>query len=160
MDAFIRLMQGQDMVRVLQIYEQAIQERQSTFDTECPDEHQWDQLHLPVGRLAVELENKVVGWAALSPVSTKKALWGLAEVSLYIDAAARGKGLGRALLAQLIEVAQGNGFWCLQAAIFPENQASISLHEKMGFRLVGVREKMGLHFGVWRDVWLFEKRLL
>jgi phosphinothricin acetyltransferase len=149
-----------DLAEVLGIYQQAIDEGESTFDTESPSEALWHEIHLPIGRLvARDSANRVVGWAALSPVSVKKALWGVAEVSVYLEAEVRGKGLGKLLLQALIQESEQHGLWSLQAAIFPENKASIALHLSLGFRFVGMREKMGQLNGLWRDVWLGELRL-
>ncbi len=104
-------------------------------------------------------EGDVVGWAALSPTSGRPAYAGVTEVSVYVAARARGRGVGRALLAGLVESARAGGLWTLQAGIFPENEASLALHRSAGFREVGVRERIGRLDGVWRDVVLLERRL-
>jgi phosphinothricin acetyltransferase len=125
----------------------------------APEWESWDAAHLSFGRLACrDREQILLGWAALSPTSRRHVYRGVAEVSIYISARARGKGIGRSLLSRLIEVAEENGVWMLQANIFPENVPSIALHQKCGFRIVGRRERIGQRDGVWRDNVLLERR--
>lgn len=140
------------------IYEQGIATGHATFQTSAPEWVEWDGAHLKHSRL-VALENgQVIGWAALTPVSGRCVYAGVAEVSVYIDAASRGSGIGKALLQTLITESENYGLWTLQAGIFPENIASVRLHEKCGFRQLGIREKIGRHNGVWRDTVLLERR--
>lgn len=143
---------------VRRIYEQGLATGNATFETSVPSWEEWDRRHHPFGRLVARVEGKIAGWAALSPVSTRAAYAGVAEVSIYIGAAWRGGGLGRALMAALITASEQAGIWTLQASIFPENGASIALHEKHGFRVVGKRERIGRLHGVWRDTVLLERR--
>jgi phosphinothricin acetyltransferase len=145
-----------DSVRL--IYLDGIATGNATFETDAPDWKQWDENHLGCGRLVARQDGAVVGWAALSPVSTRRVYSGVAEVSVYVAATARGKGIGRLLLAALVAESEQNGLWTLQAGIFPENAASIALHKQCGFREVGRRERLGMLRGVWRDVILLERR--
>lgn len=147
-----------DWESVRAIYCEGIATGNATFETEPPDWPLWDQKHLPEVRLVAKEEGAVVGWVALSPVSSRWVYRGVAEVSIYIAAAARGRGVGRALLGAAILASERLGIWTLQASIFPENVASLTLHERCGFRRVGVRERLGQMNGVWRDVVLMERR--
>ena len=141
------------------IYEEGIATGNATFTTEAPAWHDWDHSHLTHSRLVAHDEAELLlGWAALSPVSGRCVYGGVAEVSVYVGAAARGQGVGRQLLSALITESEGNGIWTLQAGIFPENAASIRLHAEAGFREVGRRERIGQHHGVWRDTLLLERR--
>jgi L-amino acid N-acyltransferase YncA len=140
------------------IYGEGIATGNATFETAVPDWPAWDAAHLPTPRLAARLDGRLVGWAALSAVSRRAVYAGVADVSIYIAAAARGQGVGRALLTALIEASEQAGFWTLQAGIFPENTASLHLHAACGFRLVGRRERIGQMAGVWRDTLLMERR--
>lgn len=141
------------------IYLEGLATGTATFATEAPAYPAWDAGHLPTGRLAATDETGTVrGWAALSPVSGRCVYAGVAEVSVYVAAAARGRGVGRALLAALIAESEQNGLWTLQAGIFPENTASVRLHEAAGFRQVGRRERIGQRRGVWHDTLLLERR--
>lgn len=151
-------MRAEDWPAVEKIYKQGIATGNATFETESPGWENWSAKHHPHSRLIVRDGRQVLGWAALSPVSTRHVYVGVAEVSIYIADAARGKGVGKALLGALIEHAEQNGIWTLQAGIFPENSASIALHISCGFREVGRREKIGQLQGVWRDVILLERR--
>lgn len=147
-----------DWPSVKTIYEEGIATKNATFETEAPTWEAWDKGHRADCRLIAKLDDVVVGWAALSPVSGRCVYAGVAEVSVYVGAAARGKGVGKALLKQLVEDSEAAGIWTLQAGIFPENTASIALHEDCGFRVLGRREKLGAMDGVWRDVVLMERR--
>jgi phosphinothricin acetyltransferase len=140
------------------IYLEGIATGNATFETESPGWENWDAKHHRHSRLVVLEGANLLGWAALSQVSTRRVYSGVAEVSIYVAEAARGKGVGRALLAALVEQAEQNEIWTLQAGIFPENRASIALHKAYGFREVGVRERIGQLRGVWRDVVLLERR--
>lgn len=158
MSVLIRPITAADWPRVREIYEEGIATGNATFETEPGDWQQWDARHLPGCRLVAGDSDQVLGWAALSPVSARRVYAGVAEVSVYIAAAARGRGLGKALLNELILTSEQNGIWTLQAGIFPENVASIALHEVLGFRQVGRRERLGQLKGKWRDVLLLERR--
>ena len=140
------------------IYAEGIATGNATFETTVPDWATWDAAHLPAPRLATRLDGRLAGWAALSAVSRRPVYAGVADESIYITAAARGQGVGRALLTALIEASERAGFWTLQAGIFPENTASLRLHAACGFRLVGRRERIGRMAGVWRDTLLLERR--
>lgn len=143
---------------VREIYLQGIATKQATFQTEAPEWADWDKGHLPDLRYVSLINEVAVGWAALSAVSGRCVYAGVTEVSVYIHKDFRGKGLGKLLLQKLIEESESNGVWTLQSGIFPENLASITLHEKLGFRQVGYREKIGKMEGVWRDTVLMERR--
>jgi len=140
------------------IYLEGIATGDATFETDAPGWELWNRNHLAFGRIVVRDAGAITGWAALSPASSRKVYSGVAEVSVYVAAAARDRGVGRALLAALVDEAESNGIWTLQAGIFPENIASIALHKGCGFREVGRRERVGKLHGVWRDVVLMERR--
>jgi L-amino acid N-acyltransferase YncA len=143
---------------VARIYAEGIATGHATFETEVPSWEAWDAAHLPELRLVGLRESEVVGWAALSGVSERCVYAGVAEESVYIAEAARGQGVGRALLEELIRRSEEAGIWTIQTGIFPENTASLRLHEQAGFRVVGVRERLGRHHGSWRDVVFLERR--
>jgi L-amino acid N-acyltransferase YncA len=143
---------------VRDIYAQGIATGNATFETVVPEWPEWDARHLPSCRLIAQLENEIVGWAALSPVSTRAVYRGVAEVSVYVATQAQGKGIGAALLARLISESEKHGIWTLQAGILAENATSIRLHQRAGFRVVGTREKIGCLHGQWRDTVLMERR--
>jgi L-amino acid N-acyltransferase YncA len=151
-------MRPEDWPVVEAIYLQGIATGNATFETESLEWENWSAKHHAHSRLVARAGETVLGWAALSPVSTRRVYAGVAEVSIYIADEARGKGVGRALLKALIEHSEQNGIWTLQAGIFPENTASLALHKSCGFREVGRREKIGQLKGVWRDVILLERR--
>ena len=141
------------------IYAEGLATGTATFATEAPAYSAWDAGHLPTGRLvAADAAGAVRGWAALSPVSGRCVYAGVAEVSVYVAAAARGCGVGRALMRALVAESEQHGLWTLQAGIFPENMASVRLLEAVGFRVVGRRERIGQLRGVWRDTLLLERR--
>ena len=141
------------------IYEQGIATGNATFETQAPEWEAWDRAHLTHSRLvAVDKAGTVLGWAALSPVSSRCVYGGVAELSIYIAAEARGQGVGRQLLHALITDSEAHGIWTLQAGTFEENRASISLHTQAGFRVVGHRERIGQHHGVWRNTVQLERR--
>jgi L-amino acid N-acyltransferase YncA len=140
------------------IYQEGIDTGLATFETEAPSWEEWDASHLQKCRLVAVEDNAVLGWAALSPVSDRCALEGVAEVSVYIAASARGRGVGKATLRELISESEKAGIWTLQAGLFAENEASLAIHESCGFREVGVRRRLGRLNGVWRDVLLLERR--
>lgn len=143
---------------VREIYLQGIATGNATFETSAPDRASWDAAHLPACRLVARNPQSILGWAALSRVSSRQVYSGVAEVSVYVAERARGKGVGTQLLSALVEASEHNNIWTLQAGIFPENHASIHLHQTCGFRLVGTRQRVGCLAGVWRDVVLMERR--
>lgn len=141
------------------IYLEGIATGLATFETGAPTWEEWDARHLPFARITAKAKaDEVLGWAALSPVSTRRVYSGVAEVSVYVAANARGQGVGRVLLQRLIEESEANAIWSLQASIFPENLASLRLHESCGFRVVGVRERIAKLNGIWRDTVILERR--
>lgn len=155
----IRDMLPGDGAKVIEIFEQGIAGGNATFDSAAPSWDAWDNKFFKICRLVLEDEDEhVVGWAALQPVSSRDCFKGVAEVSIYLADEIQGKGLGSMLLQRLILSSEEHGFWMLQAGIFPENQPSIIIHEKFGFRKVGNREKIGQMNGQWRDIVLLERR--
>ena len=141
------------------IYAEGMATGTATFATEPPAWEAWDTGHLPTCRLvATDGRGQVLGWAALSPVSSRCVYAGVAEVSVYVGAAARGQGVGLELMRALVSESEQNDLWTLQAGIFPENAASLRLHEAVGFRPVGRRERIGQLRGVWHDTLLLERR--
>ena len=154
----IRNMNPDDWPAVREIYEEGIATKMATFETSAGTWEKWDQGHLAEPRLVMTKGEEVLGWAALSRVSGRCVYGGVAEVSVYIRASAKGRGIGTLLLEELIRRSEENGIWTLQAGIFADNHPSIKLHEKVGFRLVGTREKLGRLDGVWRDIVLMERR--
>jgi phosphinothricin acetyltransferase len=154
----VKEMTHDDWGRVRAIYLEGIATGDATFETGAPAFDAWDAAHLRGCRLVARSGGGVVGWAALSPVSSRCVYGGVAEVSVYVAAAARGRGVGRALLASLVEASERNNLWTLQAGVLAENEASIRLHATCGFRVVGRRERLGKLKGVWRDVVLLERR--
>ena len=151
-------MKPEDWPSVRAIYLEGIATGQATFEAEAPSWEQWDAAHLPFARLVAGDGNRVIGWAALSPVSKRRAYQGVAEVSVYVAERSRGKSIGRALLERLIHESEQNGIWMLQAAVFPENAATLALHKRCGFRAVGRRERISKLNGAWRDTILLERR--
>ena len=147
-----------DWPAVSAIYAEGIVTRNATFETEVPSWEAWDASHLRDHRLVARDGGVALGWAALSPYSDRCAYGGVGEVSVYVAEGARGRGIGRALLDALIESSEAAGIWTLQAGVFPENLASLKLHRTCGFRVVGVRERIGQLEGQWRDVVLLERR--
>ena len=154
----IRSLEPRDWPAVVAVYEEGIRTRNATFETAAPDWPAWDRSHLEGHRLVALEDGRVVGWAALSPVSDRCCYAGVAENSVYVGEAARGRGVGKALLDRLVAEAEQAGIWTIQTGIFPENEASVALHERCGFRVVGVRERLGRLDGAWRDVLLLERR--
>lgn len=158
MDFIIDKTVPEDWEQVRLIYSQGILSGNATFETSLPSWEQWDAAHREEPRLSARCGDEVLGWAALSPVSSRKVYAGVAEVSIYIRAEARGRKVGSALLAALIARSEEAGIWTLQATIFPENQASLALHQKFDFRVVGRRERIAQLNGVWHDTILLERR--
>lgn len=141
------------------IYLEGIATGNATFQESAPEWKDWDANHHQHSRLvAIDEAGAVVGWAALSPASAREVYRGVAEVSIYIAAESRGQGLGRLLLASLIEASEAAGIWTLQSGIFPENEASIRLHRGAGFRVIGERERVGRLSGRWRNTVQMERR--
>ena len=143
---------------VKRIYLEGIATGQATFQTTAPLWEEWDQSHLASCRLVATDQDEVLAWAALTPVSGRCVYAGVAEVSVYVAADARGKGVGKALLEMLVKESEKHNFWTLQAGIFPENSASLKLHQGAGFRIVGIRERIGQMNGRWQDTVLLERR--
>jgi L-amino acid N-acyltransferase YncA len=147
-----------DWPAVRAIYEAGIATGDATFETDVPGWPAWDAAHLADHRLVARDDGTVVGWVALAAVSDRRAYAGVAEDSIYVAPDAQGRGVGRALLAAVVASADRGGIWTIQTGIFPENQASVRLHQACGFRVVGVRERLGRLHGRWRDVLLLERR--
>jgi phosphinothricin acetyltransferase len=158
MDFTIEPMRPEDWPSVRAIYEQGMATGRATFETTAPEWETWDGGHLSCCRLVARTAGQVAGWAALSPVSKRPVYSGVAEVSIYIAEAARGMGIGRALLLELVRLSEQAGLWTLQASIFAENMESQALHSVCGFRMVGRREKIAQRDGVWHDTVLMERR--
>ncbi len=154
----IRKLLAEDWDQVKLIYQKGIDTGNATFQTSAPSWEDWNQSHLASCRIAMQEDNKVIGWAALTPVSSRCVYAGVAEVSVYVDPAHSGKGIGLNLLNELVRQSEAEGIWTLQAGIFPENAASLSIHEKAGFKILGTREKIGKQNGIWRDTVLLERR--
>lgn len=145
---------------VLAVYQSGIDEGDATFETRAPDWAAFDAARLPAHRM-VALDGNgdgVLGWVAVSPVSSRSVYAGVVEHSIYVHPLARGRGVGRALLDALVTSTEAAGIWTIQSGIFPENTSSLRLHERAGFRVIGVRERVGRQRGVWRDVVLLERR--
>lgn len=140
------------------IYQQGITTGMATFETETPSFEKWDASRKPFGRIALYDHGEMLGWATLSPVSDRCVYRGVAEVSVYVSSENRGKKYGELLLKELIRISEDNEIWTLNAAMMRENTASLKLHEKCGFRVVGYREKIGRLNGIWRDNILMERR--
>lgn len=153
----IRALDESDWPAVALIYEEGIATGDATFEIGVPTWERWDAAHSSL-RLVAEDGGAVVGWAALSPYSDRRCYRGVAEESVYVGAAARGRGVGRALLGELIARAEADGYWTLLAGVFPENERSLALHRALGFKVLGVHDKLGERDGVWRDVVLLEYR--
>jgi L-amino acid N-acyltransferase YncA len=147
-----------DWPHVAAIYAAGIATRNATFETEVPEWAEWDAGHLPDHRFVATDGEPIVGWVALTGYSDRCCYEGVADLSVYVDPAAQARGVGRALLEHLVASAEAAGIWTIQAGIFPENEASLALHRRCGFRLVGTRERIGRLDGVWRDVLLLERR--
>jgi len=147
-----------DWEAVRAVYLEGIATGDATFETAAPEWERWDTSHRRDCRLAACDDADVIGFAALSPVSARAVYAGVAEVSVYVAERARGRGVGAELLGELVRASESAGVWTLQAGIFPENAASLKLHERWGFRVVGRRERVGCRDGRWRDVVLMERR--
>ena len=145
----LRLFAKEDFKHVQKIYAEGLKTGIATFETEVPSWIDWNKKYIPSCRLVAELDGEILGFAVLSQVSERDVYKGVAEVSIYILEASRGKGLGKQLLSHLIELSEAKGFWTLHAGIFPENKASIALHKSCDFRIVGIKEKIGKLRGKW-----------
>jgi L-amino acid N-acyltransferase YncA len=155
----VRALRPDDWSAVADIYWDGMRNGLATFETELPSWEQWDAAHLPGHRLVAESFDEIVGWAALSPASKRRCYAGVVENSVYVARAAQGRGLGRQLLEALIDSARSAGIWMIQTSIFPENRASLALHERCGFRVIGIRERIAKRDGIWRDTFFLERRL-
>ncbi len=158
MEIVVRPLLKTDWESVSKIYKEGIDTGIATFETEVPTWNLWDEKYIEHCRIVAEINREVVGFAVLSQVSKREVYKGVAEVSVYVSTNHRGKNIGKVLLTQLVRESESNGFWTLQAGIFSENIASICLHEKCGFRIVGIREKIGKLHGKWHDNYLLERR--
>ena len=156
--AALRDLRPGDWPEVSRIYADGIATGNATFETEVPSWEAWDAAHLPEHRFVARRDGRVLGWIALAPTSPRACYAGVAEVSAYVAAEARGGGLGKELLAAVISSSERGGIWTLQTGVFPENEASLGLLERFGFRIVGTHERIGRLHGVWRDVVLVERR--
>jgi L-amino acid N-acyltransferase YncA len=151
-------MEGHDGPEVLAVYEEGIATRQATFETSVPSWEQWDAAHLADCRYVAKAGTILLGWAALSGTSHRQCYAGVAEVSVYVRASARGQGIGKALLEKIIADSEAKGFWTLQGSTFPENTASLRMQACCGFREIGRRERISKLDGIWRDTVLTERR--
>ncbi len=159
-DVLIRPMRSADAAGVLAVYQAGLDTRQASFETTAPAWEAFDAGKLPLHRhvAADAATGQLLGWTAASPVSSRCVYAGVIEHSVYVDPGRHGRGIGTALLAALIASAEDAGVWTIQSGVFPENAASLRLHERAGFRVVGTRQRIGRHYGVWRDVLLIERR--
>jgi phosphinothricin acetyltransferase len=158
MDLIIDPLMPDDWEQVRAIYLEGIASGQATFETDAPAWEEWDAAHLSVCRLAARANGWLVGWAALSPVSRRRCYAGVAEASVYVATDHRGRGVGTALLQALVAASEAHGIWTLQGSTFAENAASLHLQAACGFRVIGRRERIARHHGVWRDTVLTERR--
>jgi L-amino acid N-acyltransferase YncA len=154
----IRPLEPEHWPEVAGIYAEGIATGNATFETDVPTWEAWDTAHLPEHRFVALSSDEVVGWVAVAPVSDRCVYGGVVESSVYIAARARGLGVGKLLLNHLIESTEAAGVWTIQTGMFPDNTASIKLHERVGFELVGRRKRLGKLDGEWRDVLLMERR--
>lgn len=154
----VRDLLPRDWREVARIYREGIETGNATFETEVPSWEDWDAAHLRSHRLVAQRDGRVVGWVALLPASARQCYAGVAEISLYVAEEARSQGVGRELLAAAIESSERAGIWTLQTSVFPENEASLRLLRRSGFREVGTRERIGRLHGAWRSTVLVERR--
>ncbi len=153
-----RKMEASDWEVVSKIYAEGIATGFATFETNTPTYEAWDAAHMSTCRIVAFEDEKILGWAALSPVSSRCVYGGVAEVSVYVGQDSRGKGAGKLLMETLIKESEAEGLWTIQSGIFPENKGSIELHKKVGFRYIGKRARVGKLAGEWKDNLLFERR--
>jgi L-amino acid N-acyltransferase YncA len=158
MEIQIDSLRESDWERVRAIYLEGLATGQASFETEAPSWADWDAAHLGHSRLAAREGGRAVAWAALSPMSRRRCYAGVAEVSIYVGAAARGRGIGRRLLGELVASSERHGIWTLFGSTFPENAASLRAQAACGFRVMGRRERIARHHGVWRDTVITERR--
>ncbi len=154
----IRNFKKSDFSSVKSIYQQGIDTGNATFQNKAKGWNEWNASFLTTCRIVAELNEEVVGWAALSVTSNRTVYKGVAEVSIYIAKNYANYGIGNALLSELVSTSENEGIWTLQASIFPENKSSITIHSKNGFKIIGVREKLGKMNGAWRDILFMERR--
>ena len=154
----IREMLKCDSESVLEIYRMGLETRNATFETTVPSWQEWDSKHLSHSRFVFEENGKVTGWAALTPFSGRKVYSGVAEISIYVATSSRGKKIGSGLMEKIIIYSELNGIWTLFSSVFPENEATLRLHKKFGFRIIGTRERIAKLDGKWRDTVLLERR--
>lgn len=147
-----------DWTAVRQIYLEGLATGHASFETDAPNWEEWNESRVPHSRLVAREDGRILGWAALSPVSRRPCYAGVAEVSIYVATAEHGRGIGKALLQRLIEESERNGIWSLYGATFPENAASLHMQLACGFRIVGRRERIAQHCGIWRDTVITERR--
>ena len=154
----IRSLKDNDAGAVLEIYRQGLDSGEASFETEPPDWQRWRSKYHAFCRLVYEQEGRIAGWAALAPVSARDCYRGVAEVSIYVATDCRGQGIGNELMAALVEASERHGIWSLYSSIFPENQATLKLHLRNGFREVGIRQRIAQRDGRWRDTLILERR--
>jgi L-amino acid N-acyltransferase YncA len=154
----VRIMLHSDSQKVLEIYRIGLETRNATFETVVPSWQEWDSKHLRHSRFVSEEDGILTGWAALSPFSAREVYKGVAELSIYVAPVFRGKKNGSALMEKIIASSELNGIWTLVSSVFPENEATLRLHEKFGFRVIGKRERIARLDGIWRDTILLERR--
>lgn len=158
MDIRLRAMNATDWIRVAEIYKEGIETGNATFQQSIPTWEDWNKGHISVCRIVAEVNHDIVGWAALSAVSSRAVYAGVAEISVYVGNKYRGQQIGTKLLEAIIVESEANSFWTLQSGIFPENKSSIAIHIKQGFREIGYREKVAKMNQMWRDTILMERR--
>lgn len=150
--------QPQNYSQIAAIYKEGIATNMATFETIVPDWKTWNNKFHLFGRIAIEKKDTILGWASLAPTSKREVYKGVAEVTIYVKTSERGKGLGLQLLKELIKISEQNNIWSLQASIFKENMASLHIHKKCGFRVIGYKEKIAQLQGVWQDNFVLERR--
>lgn len=154
----IREMISSDAAQILRIYQLGLDQGNASFETQAPDWQVWNNKHHALCRLVFEQNELVLGWAALAPTSSRHCYRGVAELSIYVDPEYQGRGIGTALMSAIIDCSELHNFWTLTASVFPENGATLALHQKHGFRAVGRRERIAQHHDRWRDTLLLERR--
>ncbi|MDC1287815.1 GNAT family N-acetyltransferase [Gammaproteobacteria bacterium] len=154
----IRGLRESDAAEVLAIYQQGLDSGEASFETSAPQWRDWNKKYLPACRLIAAQNDQVLGWAALAPVSARDCYRGVAEISVYVASSHRGKGIGQELMAALVEASENSGIWSLYSSIFPENEATLRLHLRHGFRQVGIRERIARQGGRWRNTMILERR--